>query len=359
MISLTATELPRFMVCNGYLFLDKIEPTDTNLTAANEGSTVHWMIEQLFNKTYTFENIEGVKTPTGMFVTSEMIAHVSDYFNVIKDKGEVEYNTSLTNDVWEIRGRCDHLFHSGQTLYINEFKYGYRIVEPENNWTLIWHAIGYCSKLNPQNLPTDIVFTVFQPRAYHPLGEQREWSITYQELMELYTRLDNSLRNPSKQCVSSNHCYKCKSITFCQANQIAMMNSIDVAEKAYNSKVTNKELSFLLDELKRAKNVLKESYNAYNDLALSRIKMGETIPNYSGTTKLSNTKWKEGITPEIAIQLLGENCCKKQLLTPKQAVKAGVSEEVVKSLTERNPTGIKLIRMDGSKQAEKLFGRKQ
>jgi hypothetical protein len=70
---------------------------------------------------------------------------------------------------------------------------------------------------------------------------------------------------------------------------------------------------------------------------------------------LSNRKWKSGIEPETIMLLTGKDISKKQLPTPSQAIKLGLSEEVVESLSERHETALKLVRFDVNKEFNKLF----
>ena len=53
MISLTATDLPRFMACNGSRLLKRIEPFNPDDTVAEEGNAAHWLIEQVFRGHFT------------------------------------------------------------------------------------------------------------------------------------------------------------------------------------------------------------------------------------------------------------------------------------------------------------------
>jgi hypothetical protein len=174
--------------------------------------------------------------------------------------------------------------------------------------------------------------------------------------MELSLKLVAALTNPSNTVTTSEHCYRCPSLSQCPAGQISSMNSVYVSRKAFDSHVNNEQLSFMLDETNRAIKMLEQSRNAYEELAKHRIKSGQVIPEYSMQSDLSKTQWKDGLNPEIVKALVGVDLSKKQLITPTQAKKMGINEEVVTALSERVNTGFKLVRVDEKKRAQKMFG---
>ena len=115
----------------------------------------------------------------------------------------------------------------------------------------------------------------------------------------------------------------------------------------------------MLDEMKRAQEVIKQALRAHEDSALHEVRKGVSIPNYSGVTNQTSPKWKEGVTAEAMEAMTGKKLSKKTIITPTQAVAKGVSEEIIKQFSERKTTGLKLIRVSDSEQARKMFGDKK
>lgn len=343
------------MACNGFRLLGGSPPFNPDDTMAKEGDAAHWLAEQVFKGLGTLDSFVDSQAPNGVFITFEMVEYCSRYVNdIVELGGVIEHSTSMETEKWRVGARVDHSALVKQTLYINDLKYGWKIVEPEENWTLLWHA----SQLARDKLVTEIVFRIYQPRPYHPEGNVREWVISADELQKYEAAILDALTNPQDTTYSGPHCYKCSSRTQCPAAQIAAMNSIDVSEKAFDSVVENDKLGFILDEVTKAIKTLEETKDAYEDLALHRLKAGSIIPNYSVQSDLTNKQWKEGVTPELMQAITGLDLTKKQLITPNQAKKAGANEEVVEALCERRNKGLKLVRVDAAKQAEKLLGKK-
>lgn len=358
MLSLTATELPRFMACNGFKRLGGIEPFNPSTEATDEGNAAHWLCEQVYHGANP-DDLIGQKAFNGLFITAEMVENCRDYITLIKmGHCVVEYDTSYRDgDNWEVRGRADCITRiEDDTIMVSDLKYGWRIVEPEMNWTLISHAISY--RMYCGFTPTRFVFRIYQPRAFHPQGPMRDWVISKAELDGLEKQLRSALSNPQAVVCSGSQCYKCKSLSQCPAAQIAAMNAVDVANMAFDSEMTDDKLSWMLDNLKRAQEVIKQSYEAYQDLALHRLKEGHKVSSYCIQPALGNTAWNDDVTPELLEAVCNVDCSVKKLVTPAQAKKLGVSEDLIALLTHRPDNGFKLVHIDENKLATKLFGEK-
>lgn len=357
MLSLTATELPRFMACNGYKSLGGIEPFNPSTEQTDEGNAAHWLCEQVYHGANA-EDLIGQTAPNGLYITADMVEYCREYLQFITSGNcEVEVDTSYSGNGWEIRGRADCIKHTDNKLIVADLKYGWRIVEPEDNWTLISHAIAYCQKHNIH--PNRIVFKIFQPRPFHPRGTVRECELFYTELVNEYEIICCKLSDPSEFVCSGSQCYKCQCLSQCPAAQIAAMNAIDVAEMAFDSEIENDKLVWMLTNLKRAQEIIKQSYEAYEDLALHRLKAGGSLKGYSIQQALGQTTWNDGITSDVVKMMSGVDVRVDKIMTPAQAKKAGVPEELIKSMTHRPDNGFKLVAVDENKMAEKMFGKKE
>lgn len=368
MITVTADELPRFMNCNGSRLLPASLPAaTTDNTARDEGTAAHYMATAAFNNEFTVDELIDRKAPNGVYMTIEMAEHVQTYLDAIQRRhyeqsSGVEVDTSFGTDTFRVNARADHVGHSiftasdwgDSSVYVDDFKYGWGIVEPENNWTLIAHAVGYC--LTRQITPSHIIMTIHQPRPYHPDGKSREWIITYEQLMTFYQQIAATLTNPSDQLVTGPHCRKCHALATCPAARKANMNAIDASETAFSDDIDNATLSFELNTLRTAQTSLNNRLDALEEMAKFRLKSGQVIDGYAVETQLSNTDWKPGIDVAMMKALTGKDLSKPKLITPKQAIKAGISEDVIKPFTERRQTGVKLVRVDANKKAQRIFG---
>ncbi len=357
MLKLTATELPRFIACNGSITMPVNVPYNVNDESRIEGNAAHWLIEQVHKRVHTAIELIDRKANNGFSITGEMVEYCTPYLDATRDKGDVECETSYGDgQFYQINGRADHIYYDPalRRLYISDFKYGYSIIEPENNWTLISHAIGWMFK--NQNLPvTSVQLCIYQPRPHHPLGKIREHIYHVESIWLFWDQLHAILLNPTNTLNTSTHCKDCSARVNCPAAMKAEMNAVDVSEMAYIADVDDITLGFLLDQIDRASEILKQGKKAYTELALHRLKAGKIVPGYGVEKDLTNKQWKEGITVDTAMMLTGKDLGKKQLITPKQAIDMGVSETAVNALCERKEKGVKLTRMNAATQVKKLF----
>lgn len=358
MLQVTATNLPRLLACNGSRLLPNVDLPEKDNTVKDEGNAADWVIKQVFSGQHLLEELIDRKAPNGVYITPDMAEHLETYLGWIEGKGLIEENTNYNGTAWSVAGRTDHVWFDERSdgvkiLNISDFKYGWKIVEPDQNWTLISHAIGYTLRTGIQ--PTHYEFKIFQPRPYHPRGSVRVWRVGALEFEALKNSVFGTLDNLNDEIKTGEHCYKCPSRTNCPAAMAANMNSIDVAYNSYSQDPTEDELEFLITQSKRAMEVLKQSLSAYEDTALSRLQKGTIFKNYVAENNVGNEVWQDNITPEFVDMIVGKTVSKKVLPTPKQVVKMGVPEEVVKTMTERKNKGFKLVRSTASEQAKKLF----
>lgn len=357
MISTTATNLPRYMGCNGSVQMP-VSPImiKADTEARDEGNAAHHAANQIFAGIDP-ASLPGTKAFNGYTITAEMVKFASEYVSSL-DCGYVECDTSHNGNDWQIFGRCDHAKYRPDlsTLTIDEFKYGFRLVEPDRNWTLISHAWGYCTRYNAT--PREIIFRVHQPRPHHPLGPLREWRITGEQLLALYGEMNSALTYPENRLNTGPWCAKCTSLIPCPAARNAGMNAVDTSSDVFTDEINNDELSFELDTLTVASETITNRLKALKEMALHRLKNGEVVEPYATEMQQGQTTWKQEIKIETLEMFTGVSLSERKPVTPAEALRRGVSETVVKLFSHRPQTGLKLIRVEANKRAQQLLNRK-
>lgn len=360
MLITDATNLPRLMQCIGSRLMPASEaPKESSRESANEGNAAHWLIQQATANPNAIVTLQDQLSPFGVTVDATMCEHVAEYLSAIARPGarHTEYDTTLNGGNWRVDARADHIVWNAETatLYVDDFKYGWRIVEPDGNWTLIAHALGYI--LAHQIKPAAIVLSIFQPRPHHAAGPMRSHTYTVAELFAFHERIDRTLTEQSATTRTGPACHYCPAIANCPAAYKAGQNAVDVSDIAVNDELSNDRLSYELDQLKRAGDMIKDRRDALENLAKFRITSGQIVNNYMLETGLSNRRWAPGWTPEMVNALCGKIVASPKFITPAQAEKIGVPDAVLKALTERVPTGIKLKRVSADATAKRLFGK--
>lgn len=370
----TATELPRIMQCIGSRLMPKALPDDYNTEQRDEGNAAHWLAQQLFNGEAVGV---GSKAYNGYIITDEMMEHVREYLGAL-DAGEMEIETTFSGEGWEVRGRADHLVYRadcGRMEYINggngnvlespmsmltvdDFKYGRRLVEPDENWTLLAHAIGWCIRNNIQ--PDHIVLRIHQPRAYHPKGTMREWEVPggYSGLAERYQTLQRKLSNPTSELVTSlSQCAKCHALATCPAARTAGMNAIDAAQDvAFVDDLPNDALAREYEMLDQAAKMVEMVRDARKELMEHRLGRGQMIPGWHLKQRLGQRAWPAWATGRTLSAMAGVDLTKDGIVTPAEAERRGVPKKVLEGLTTRPSLGVKLERLDADAVGRRLFG---
>lgn len=351
MLEVTATDLPRVMHCIGSIYMSASLPPDTDHEARDEGNAAHWLSKELFDGRPVRI---GDKAYNGYVITDVMMDHMQEYVSRL-DCGAMEINTSFDGETWSVRARADHTSYRPPMLIIDDLKYGWRVVEPEGNWTLIAHAIGYCIKHQVQ--PERITLRIHQPRPYHPLGPVREWVITYAQLLEYHAQIAARLSQPTTDLRTDLEiCAKCPALPTCPAARQASMNAVDVAALAYDDNLPNHVLEYDLEMLRIAEGTISNRKAALEELITHRIKAGgEIFEQYGLKPRYANTKWRKGFSGKFLSMVTGRDLTADATVTPAEAKRRGVSEDVIASLTERPMIGTKLERITADKAARRWF----
>lgn len=381
MLTIQATNLPRLIACEDSADMaTRVNRDDVPLSAdtddAREGTAAHHIASAvLYGHNRSASEWLDRQTPNGVFVTAGMVEYATRYVSTLlarvyaaPPRVHIESSTDgyiqTIGESATINGRADYIAWdaASATLYIDDFKYGFRIVEPEENWTLIWHAIGYV--MREQIRPARVIFTIHQPRPHHPDGPVRPWSISGDQLAEYHEFLRAFLEAMGDTLVTGSHCYECPAYAICRAAREAEMNAVDVSHSvALSDEMSNAALGVTLDDIERALQVLETSKKAFTELAAHRAAGGSQIPGRMLEPQYGNRAFKKGVSPGMLAMLTGlpiDKLTVSKIQTPHQvelALKAaGKPDAVVTQFAYRPMIGVKLVKRDISKAAAKAFG---
>jgi len=355
------------MHCFGSLDMPRAVPHDSNREARDQGNAEHWLAEQMFAGQPVGP---GAQAPNGYVITDEMIEAVSTYVSAL-DCGQMEIETGYAGQNWEVKGRADHLVYreaqatedpnGGQTgtlqstLTIDDYKSGWRIVEPRMNWTLLSHAIGWV--IRNETVPDRIILRIHQPRPFHADGPLREWWCNYEELMGFYHQIDHRLSNPVEELVTGiEWCAKCHALAICPAARTAEMNAIDVCTEAFVDDLPKDVLTHQLYTARLAADTIKNRTSALEELISHRIKNGETFTGWALERRHGHRKWKPGLTGKVLSLATGMDLSVDGVVTPAAAERMGVSKQAVAALTDKPLLDPKLKRIDADAAGRAAFG---
>ena len=257
--------------------------------------------------------------------------------------------------------RYDISFIVGDTLYIDDLKYGYGIVEAKDNWQLICYAIGEVIRRGKSF--ERIVLRIHQPRPHHEDGPLRAWTISYEQLLsykeQIEKRLDGILNSSDIKLNTSSSCKYCPAAAeACPAFSRIFYDALEITYDFVQDSITEKELSKQMLQAERAAEVIKIKISSLTDLAIYRIKQGKIIKGYSVKESYSNRAWKGGVGAKTIEIMTGKKVTTQVMLSPAKVEKLGVDKKLVASLTERRFAGMKLNKKDSTEIGNAIFGTK-
>jgi hypothetical protein len=363
MITLQAHALNRVVRCNGSHWQEPSEvPPDMDQSDdQREGIAAHWVaMEVIAGRALDAIEFVDRKAQNGVFVTVDMVEAIDPFIQDVLSRGatpHIESNVDFQlSDAVRILCRLDlatYEFATG-TLTVDDYKHGYRIIEPVDNWQLVAGAMGWIIK--HQIKPNRIDLNIHQPRPHHPDGKKRSWEFeSYEKFEQAYMRMAWALHEVTTDTFSGDHCYKCPALANCTAARRAGYNAIDIAGQAFNDKLTNAELSNELLTVRRGKAAIEQVEKAYEELLTYRINSGQVVRDWFIEPTYANTRFKKGVTPDMLKMLSGINPAITKMPTPGQVKKLGISEQIVDAFTERPMTGTKLVHKSASQIAGKMF----
>lgn len=360
MLQIPCSKLARPMVCAGYSFLDLPKKEDDG--RADEGIAAGEYLER------KLKNIEiGETDKKGTYFDEDIKFYIDPIYDdiMLRAEGEILAETKIDwqtrSGIW-IRGRYDACFvDKNGRLCIEDLKYGWGIVEVEKNWQLLAYAIGEVIRRG-QGF-NEIKLTIHQPRVHHEDGSSRDWIISYTELLEYKEIIEKRMEdivNGDRTLTTSKHCKYCEATAeACPAFNRLFYRALEASTEFFQDSLENDEISRQLDQIARAEEVIKIKKDSLIELGTSRIKQGGLIPGYVQEKKYGHRNWKKGLSAEAIHAMTGVDVIEKKLMTPAKAEKAGVSKELVRQISEARFAGMKLVKKDASKIADKVFGSQQ
>lgn len=357
-LEIRCSKLARPMTCAGSLFLTGT-PDEEN-AAAKEGTAFGELLRlKLEEKPVPTHASNGIQFDSDMeFYSGPLAREIAERAagNPISCETRIDWTT---RSGIKICGSYDVSFASGpDDLYVDDAKYGWGIVEVKENWQLLGYAIG--EVIRQQRAFKRIHLRIRQPRPHHEEGPDREWVLTYEELLHykevIETRMDQ-IALGYRDLTTSKHCKYCPSAgDSCPAINKAFYRGLEFTHEFVQDKMSEKELSFHLDLVNRADELIKIKKDSLNALAVHRIKNGAIIPGYITESSYGHRKWKKDVDPKAVETLTGRKLMTSALISPAQAEKLGINKEFLETLVEMPFLGQKVVKKDAGKSADKIFG---
>lgn len=364
----------RWVPCPGSVLHEAMYPEVSVHPMTLEGSAIHEIAAKVLEdfmyherKGHSFNRLSFLNTTAnnGVVITADMLdvaeMYIRDVMEVSKRfdglaKVMVEhrvYMRSIHPDNW---GTLDAaiIFYdmSAKELVVEDLKAGWGVVEVWDNWQLIDYSIGLLTEMVERNwpLPEVIEFRLVQPRPYHRHGPIRVQRIALKDLEPYVEKLRASAHEafaPNPRFQTGEHCDHCRGRATCPALLQTNYRINEVLQGIQSQDLTGASLGKHLIMLEEAETLLKALNSALRDKALIEVQNGRAVEGWEWISKDSRVNWTIPIEKvHAAGDLYGINLRKVDAPTPKQAITAGMPENVVKTMSASGGKGIALARAD-------------
>lgn len=337
----------RWVNCTGSVEMESVFP-DKMSEYAEEGTTAHWCAEQKLT-TGSFP-APGSVHKNGIVVSEDMLDYVriyTDFVSTLGGEPHIEekivaksiHETDCfgTPDFWCI--------DTNLTIHVPDLKYGWGIVDPVENYQLIGYASGIIDQLGIPDNKLNVKLHIVQPRPYHRLGPIRSWEISAVNLRPFINQLYNAANNSSPCLVSGQHCKYCKAMLHCEANRNAAFNAVNVG--GLPVKTTSPNLGREISIFQEALTVLKNRVASLEEQGISEILNGNPVDGLTIERGPGRSKWTKPVKQVFELgEMMGIDLRKNEPITPVQAKKKGMPEQLVNASSEMSRSSYKLVPVD-------------
>lgn len=370
---LRASTSPRWMHCPESAWLEQ-QHADVENEEAREGTAAHEMAQCVLTAVVSSpEELVDRQATNGVVMSGDMVPHVKMYVDHVQARGvgywiekSITIPVNPSDPANPVTGKTDsasfNFDESAGILYVDDFKYGFGLVEVFENWQLLIYAIGVAYFLRGRNVEINtIVMSVIQPRGYHPQGPIRTWTISYAELEGYMTQLASGVERvyaSDETCNTGAWCRHCKHMSSCNAAKIASMNAVDVALTSIPDTDTPDQISVLLDTLDRAFDAIKHTRDAVNSRAENMITVhGMSISGRAVIPGKGNRKYRNDADAKAYSSAFGVSLSNEKLCTPAEAERRAknVKGFDINVISFTPSTAPKLVKTDASKLANEIF----
>ena len=241
--------------------------------------------------------------------TEVMAEHITVYTNHIRAlrvqnpnaKSLIEAQLFMSSVAPDVFGWADHVMIAGHTLYIDDLKYGFVVVDEEDNAQCAHLAVSALDTFKLWFKIKKVVCTIIQPRADHVQGAIRTVEYTIDELMNWRDRFVKGIalaRQKDAPRIAGTHCIYCPVRATCRPRMIrtVLMASLD----APIQDITDGELSNILQEIPTMKKhleavekhalILARGGKKFNDFKLVKGRVRAVCNDEDALVELAESK---------------------------------------------------------------------
>lgn len=315
-----------------------IVPPEVPTDPAREGTCAAWVAEMVLTGAEPdCAAMVGQSHENGWLIEIDMARRIQKYVDLVRSYGgkiDVERKVRLNP---YIAGTPDcYAVLTDSVLRVDDLKYGFGVVEPFQNHQISIYAAAVLRHLDSRGVKINrVVIGVYQPRAYHPAGIHRTWSVYPETLMEFVHTIEvagEAAQSPTAPATAGEHCEYCPAAATCPVVARANYRTYTAICTDQQRHMSAAEMVEELDFLRVASDMLKGRMSAVTAEAEARIVKGEHLPGWHMEQRAGQRRFKfsaavvwalTGINPEVA-----------KMVTPAELERLGADGVAVAALTE-------------------------
>jgi hypothetical protein len=342
----------------------------------NEGTAVHKLAENLINAMLsalepTSNQLVGTEVE-GVIVTKDMYERAKIYaddvisqcrkYRVFSHAAIGIERTFKIPSVHEVNfGTPDlYLFVKKEyRLIIWDYKDGFVNVEAFYNWQMINYLAGILDEFNFDDTRLTVEFRVVQPRSYSNGGAIDSWVFIGSNVRSNINMLNLAAKenmSGTAKTKTGSHCKYCSARLKCKSAIDAGLQLYEATNSPTVANMTPEQLGTMLSIIKRAKDHINSMETAYDEEVKYLLRSGKLVPGFKLQQSKGRRRWN--CEPELIKsigQAVGVNVFKSDpFITPKQAIDAGIPEEVILNYSEV-PNGEIKLAVNNINKARKVF----
>lgn len=331
---------------------------------AREGTCAAWVAEMvLTGEVACAADLIGKSHENGWLVEPEMARIIQRYIDHLTSRGgsiHTERKVRLNKMIAGTPDAFAVLDETG-TLYVDDLKYGYDIVDPYRNTQISIYA-GAIMRMIRNKIPKirKVVIGVYQPRADHPSGIYRTWTVWPEELMKFVQKIERD--GEDAQALDSVatpgfHCEHCPAAATCHALTKTIYKGFRVATDERQGHMSADQMSEELTFLAMMEKLLKARANAVRAEATARIKRSEFIRGWTLDSERFGNKKFSIPANAVALRTGVYPYEDPKVCTPAELLRRGADPDVVAGITTRPRIPAKLVQLD-SDHFKRAFAQK-
>ena len=314
-------------------------PKQPDSDAAREGTCAAWVAECVLKGDATIaEDLLGKTHENGWFVTPDMVNYVQGYIDLIQSRGGVTTAECFVRLNEFIAGTFDSAVDAtaqNGTLHIDDLKYGHKIVEVFENTQVIIYGEAEARRLEANGVVIlNVQLGIYQPRAWHPDGYYRTWTMSRAELRMWGQWIENQgalCQVPEPVATPGSQCEYCTGALRCAAAAATLQHAFEIIRSSRHREPSTEELVAELDFLDKMEAVMKGRKTAISTEASARMDKGEHIRGWYKKPRKGNRQFK--YSRDVMLALTGIDPEKKTMMTPAEFEREGADVKAVKALT--------------------------